>query len=444
MSHELWNPIIETMPQEELKKLQLKFIKSELSYVYANSSWHHKLFDEAKVKPEDIKTIDDFKQKIPIYNKDDLREEQRKTGDPFSGLLCVPREELINIWTSSGTTGMPTLGAYTRNDSYLGSELMARNLWDGGFRPGMKSFTAAINWHWVMPPVVNACHRLGLRTVAFDFPHPLFVDRWAKWMIIHQPEGIPSITTEVFAAFLPNALKQAGYEPSEVLSSIKLAVPMGEPLSPVAREHVKKNYPNVRIRDAGGAGESWCWPVEICDDHVTGHIWIDMGLPELLDPDTHETVAPGERGELVATNLRVKGLPYIRFSTEDFIELITEPCERGITHPHGRILARTGWRTKVGDKTFIPFDVEVILQKHPETMKAMFSTVKYSEKMDKLRVNVAYDPAVTKDPDKLKAELTEEMEKELGVKIEINWVKEEEIPRPVPHKIAKFVDLTKA
>ncbi|MFB0563401.1 MAG: hypothetical protein ACETWM_19550, partial [Candidatus Lokiarchaeia archaeon] len=71
-------------------------------------------------------------------------------------------------------------------------------------------------------------------------------------------------------------------------------------------------------------------------------------------------------------------------------------------------------------------------------------TVKYSEKMDKLQVNVAYDPAVTKDPDKLKAELTKEMERELGVRVEINWVKEEEIPRPVPHKIAKFVDLTKA
>jgi len=443
MSHELWNPRIETMPRDELKELQFKFIKSQINYVYANSSWHHKLYKEANVKPEDIKTLDDFKQKIPIYNKDHLREEQRRTGDPFSGLCCVPREELINLWTSSGTTGMPTLGAATRNDIYLGTEIMCRNLWDGGFRPGMKVFSAAINWHWVMPSVVNACYRLGLKTFGFDFPHPLFVDRWAKWMIIHQPEGISAITTEVFASFLPLALKQLGYEPSEVLSCVKFAVSMGEPLSPVARENVKKNWPNVRIMDAGGAGESWCWPVEICREHVTGHIWEDMGLPEILDPDTHETVAPGERGELVATNLRVKGLPYIRFSTEDFLELYTEPCERGITHSYGRILARTGWRIKVKDRTFIPFDVEVILQKHPETIKAMFSLVKYSSTMDRLRVNVAYDPAVTKDPDKLKAELKKEMERELGVNVEINWVKEEEIPRPVPHKIAKFVDLTK-
>ncbi|MHA1431600.1 MAG: phenylacetate--CoA ligase family protein [Candidatus Freyarchaeota archaeon] len=444
MSRELWNPLVETMPREELEALQLKFIKSQVSYVYSNSSWHHKLYKEANVTPEDIQTIDDFKQKIPIYDKDDLREEQRKTGDPFSGLCCVPREELVNVWTSSGTTGMPTLGAYTRNDLYIASEIMCRALWDGGFRPGMKAFSASINWHWVMPHVLNASHRLGLRTMAFDFPHPLFVDRWARWMILHKPEAIPSVTTEVFAAFLPAALKQLGYEPSEVLSCVKLAVPMGEPLSPVAREHVKKNWPNVRIRDAGGCGESYCWPVEICDEHVGGHIWIDMGLPEVLDPDTREPVAPGERGEMVATNLRVKGLPYIRFSTEDFIELTEETCERGITHPYGRILARTGWRTKISEKTFIPFDVEVILQRHPETMKAMFSTVKYSEKMDRLQVNVAYDPAVTKDPEKLKAELTEEMERELGVKVEINWVKEEEIPRPVPHKIAKFVDLTKA
>jgi phenylacetate-CoA ligase len=435
---------METMPQDKLKDLQLKFIKSQINYVYTNSSWHHKLFDEANVKLEDIKTIDDFKQKIPIYNKDDLRAEQKKTGDPFSGLCCVPREELVNIWTSSGTTGMPTLGASTRNDVYISTEIMCRNLWDGGFRPGMKAFTAAINWHWVMMPVLNASHRLGLRTIAFDFPHPLFVDRWAKWMILHQPEGIPSITTEVFAAFLPAALKQAGYEPSEILSCVKLALPMGEPLSPVARENVRKNWPNVAIRDAGGAGESWCWPVEICDEHLGGHIWVDMGFPEILDPDTHETVAPGERGDLVATNLRVKGMPYIRFSTEDFVEFTEEPCERGVTHPYARILARTGWMTKVGEKTLIPFDVEVILQRHPETMKAMFSTVKYSKTMDKLRVNVAYDPALTKDPNKLKAELTREMEKELGVKVEINWVKEEEIPRPVPHKIAKFVDLTKA
>ncbi len=444
MSHELWNPTVETMPQNELKELQLKLIKSQLNYVYTNSSWYHKLYKEANVKLEDIKTIDDFKQKIPVFNKDDLREEQRKTGDPFAGLCCVPREELVNIWTSTGTTGMPTLGAWTRNDVYIATEIFARFLWDGGFRPEMKAITISMNWHWVMTPILNTATRIGMETIAYEFPHPLFVDRWVKWATLYKPDAY-AISKELFTTFLPSALKQAGYEPSEVLSSAKIALTLGEPfLTTADRQEMKKTWPNAKIREGVGCGESYLWFFEACDEHLYGHAWSDIALPELLDPDTHETVAPGERGEIVATNLRVKGIPYIRFCTEDLAEIWTEPCERGITHPHANVLVRTGWRVKVGKKAFIPPDVEPTLKKHPETSKALFCIVKYSENMDKLRVHVAYDPDITKDPDQLKTALTDELEKKLGAKVEIKWVPEEEIPRPAPHKIAKFQDLTKA
>jgi phenylacetate-CoA ligase len=123
-----WNEKIETMPSAELKKYQLKKLKEQVKYCYENSGFYHKKFDEANLKPENIQSLDDL-QKIPFTIKTDLRDNY-----PF-GMVAAAPEDVVEIHASSGTTGNPIIGAYTRNDMDIWQELMARSIYTTGGRP---------------------------------------------------------------------------------------------------------------------------------------------------------------------------------------------------------------------------------------------------------------------------------------------------------------------
>ncbi|MFB0562487.1 MAG: phenylacetate--CoA ligase family protein [Candidatus Lokiarchaeia archaeon] len=443
MSEDLWNPKVEKMPQDEIKELQIRRIRSQINYVYFNSPWYKELYGKANVHPEDIKTLEDFGKLIPVFRKEELREFRSKIGDPYHGMRCTPESHLVQYWSSSGTTGLPTMGAYTRDDLNVAIEYLVRSYWDAGYRPGMKGFGININWHWVAP-VLYGMYQVLKITYCFDFfPPPVFAPRAAKCFMFHKFDCIPVSSPEIQVGFIPDLLSKAGYDPIEVLSSVKVMHMLGEPLTTKTRELLKEFYINAKIRDLSGCGETYCWAGETCDEHIGGHIWEDIGYPELVDPDTSELVAPGERGELVGTNLQVKGLPYIRWGSEDWAEIWEEPCERGITHRYARIYDRSAFRTKVKGWDYVPTDVEEILRMHPETMKAQFCLVKYASEMDKLRINIAYDEDVTKDPEELRQRLIKDIKEKLGVAAEINWVKMDELPRPTGFKIKKFLDISK-
>ena len=127
MSGEFWNKEIETMPLAELKKLQLKRLKTLVRYVYDNNKFYHKKLKDANMKPADIKNLQDI-EKLPFLTKQDLRKYY-----PF-GLLCTPLDDVVEVHASSGTTGKPVVGPYTRNDIDLWGEVMARSLWANGVR----------------------------------------------------------------------------------------------------------------------------------------------------------------------------------------------------------------------------------------------------------------------------------------------------------------------
>ena len=127
MTLELWDKKIESMPSEKLKELQLKRLKELVSRVYTNNKYYKKKLNEAKVKPSDIKSLKDI-EKLPFLTKNDLREYY-----PF-GLVCTEIDEVVEVHASSGTTGKPVVGPYTRNDVDLWGEVMARSLWANGLR----------------------------------------------------------------------------------------------------------------------------------------------------------------------------------------------------------------------------------------------------------------------------------------------------------------------
>lgn len=195
--------------------------------------------------------------------------------------------------------------------------------------------------------------------------------------------------------------------------------------------------------DGAGCGEGYVWMFEGRCDHPGAHYWGDIGFVEVLDPDTGDNVGdPIGRGELVASNLMVQGIPYLRFGTEDYVEVYDDHCSR-MGHPYGRILGRSNWRVRVKGQDFLPYDVENIIQRFKETRKAEFFLTKEASVQDTLTVSIAYDADITSDPERLHRKLEDAMESELRVPVAITWVQSSEIPRPVPHKLQKFVDRSK-
>jgi len=438
----MWNPTMQAMPERDLRRLQLERVQFQLQYAYHSSPFYRRLYDRFHVKVDKIRSLEEFSEKVPIFRKEDLRQYQEESGDPFSGLRCVPFDRLAHIWSSSGTTGLPTMGAYTLNDMRVATEYLCRSYWSAGYRPGMMALTLNINWHWVFVPLFGVCRRLKLKPVIYDFAAAPFAPRVAKWIRVLKPEVMPCVTTEMMS-LIPEALRSQGFEPGKILNCFKIITPMGEAITPQNMENARANWAGVTIKQGAGPGESYAWLFEGECAHPGAHVWTDIGYLELVDPDTGEPCGPDERGEMVATNLLVDGLPYIRFGTEDLGWLQGEGCSAGYTHPFGGVVGRAGWRLRVKGKTLIPWDVELILQRHSETALARFCMVKYADQMDVLRLMVAYNERYTRDPQELRCRLQRDIRKNLGVECDIEWVSEDKLPRPVPHKLAKFLDITK-
>jgi phenylacetate-CoA ligase len=434
---EYWNPKAETMPVKELKELQLGKIKYIVNYAYATSPFYRRRFDEAKVKPEDIKTFDDFRKRIPIFRKDDVRAEMEKTGDLFWGNRTVPLENILQVTPSTGTTGIPTPGYASRDDLELISECDARNLWMHGLRPNMKALMFSMHWHW------NTYHWAGMRninpkTIMF-MQGPLLMgvgmENWVETALRFKPDWI--IAPMDMIIDINGICERKGISPKDF--SIKyISGGIGEAVTPLQRKDTIERWGVEDLFEASGVGDL-TWAIRDCFAHEGMHAWDDVGYSEIVDPETNEPLQPGERGEWVATTF-FKSQPFIRYGTEDYGDLTIEPCACGRTHTRFRPYTRTGWLTKIAGKRIDPYSLRVILEGFPETSDASFSIIREAKEMDKLKFQAVYDAKMTKDPEELKNRIREVIKREMGVDAEITWVTWEELPK-ILHKIRRIVDV---
>jgi len=438
-----WNEKIETMPREELRELQFKRLKKQLNHVYRNSAYYGGLMREAGITPEDVQSLDDF-TRFPVTYKDSIRELINR-GDPFGGLLCIPFEDIESIYSTTGTTGIPSIHAQTKEDQEYGAEQTARLMWMQGFRPGDVLFWPPVRWNGFIFGVTPGIERLGVVSITnVLYPLPNYADKMV-YAIKHLKPTVMAAPIVIFDGFL-EACKRLGEKPNEVCSSIRvLSIGYGDVLTNSYRFKLIKEagLEPEKIYSGGGAADTMIHLAE-CEVREGTHICEDLYLAEILDIETKEPVGENERGELILSNLYMRGTPLVRWGSEDISTFNVEKCECGRTHGRATWIGRAGFQLNVMGKWILPLDVEDLLIDVPEAAGAPFTLFRYRKgAMDKLKMKMVYDGSKGLTKEEFKEKVSNIIRDKLGVETDIEIVDSiDDLPK-IAHKYKRVEDLTK-
>jgi phenylacetate-CoA ligase len=301
---------IEIASRDEISALQLERLKRTLTHVYGKVAHYKQAFDKAGVHPDDLKTLDDLR-KFPFTAKGDLRDNY-----PF-GLMAMPRDQLLRIHASSGTTGKPTVVGYSRRDVETWADIIARSMRAAGCRSGMLAqnsygyglFTGGLGFH-------HGAERLGLTVVPVSGG---MTERQVKLIGDFKPDVI-FVTPSYLLAIL-DEFRAQGVDARK--SSLKIAMCGAEPWTNAMREEIEQAFDihaidNYGLSEVIGPGVS-CECIETKDGCT---IWEDHFYPEVIDPQTGAVLPDGEVGELVFTSLTKEAMPVIRYRTRDLSRLL--------------------------------------------------------------------------------------------------------------------------
>jgi phenylacetate-CoA ligase len=311
-------PSIEYASPDEVQALQRQRLAWSLRHAYDKVPFYRKGFDAAGVHPSDFRDLSDLR-KFPFTLKSDLRDNY-----PF-GMFAVPRDELVRVHASSGTTGKPTVVGYTKADIAMWSEVMARSIRAAGGRPGMMVhvaygyglFTGGLGAHY-------GAERLGCAVVPVSGG---MTERQVQLIADFEPDII-MVTPSYMLAILDGFLK-AGLDPRR--SSLKFGIFGAEPWTNAMREEIEKSF-DLQATDIYGLSEVIGPGVaQECVESKDGlHIWEDHFFPEIVNPDTGEVLPDGEKGELVFTSLTKEAFPIIRYRTRDLTRLLPGTARPGM------------------------------------------------------------------------------------------------------------------
>jgi phenylacetate-CoA ligase len=411
----------ETMPRAELAALQLRRLQQTAARAYAKVPHVRAKFDAAGVKPEQIKTLADV-ARLPFSVKTDLRD-----TFPF-GLFAVPRDELLRLHASSGTTGKPTVVGYTKGDLELWSDVMARSLACMGARPGdvfhnaygYGLFTGGLGFHY-------GAERLGLTTV------PVSGGATERQVTLMQDFG-----ARILGATPSYALNIAEVAAGMGVDLRKLSLRYGcfgaEPWTEAMRADLEAKF-GIKAQDVYGLSEiigpgvgSECYQAQ------SGlHVWEDHFLVEVIDPDTLQAVPAGEPGELVLSTLTKEALPMLRYRTRDITRLIEEPCACGRTHRRMmRMTGRSDDLLIIRGVNVYPSQVEAVLVGFPGLAPHYQIVLTRDGPMDAMTLEVELaSPAPLDEPfvAKLATDVRNHIKSMVGVTCDVALKAPGEVPR---------------
>ena len=418
---------IEIASRDEISALQLKRLKWTLAHVYKNVAHYKQSFATAGVHPDDLKTLDDLR-KFPFTIKRELRDNY-----PF-GLMAIPREELLRIHASSGTTGKPTVVGYSRRDVETWADIIARSMRAAGCRPGMLAqnsygyglFTGGLGFH-------HGAERLGLTVVPVSGG---MTERQVKLIGDFKPDII-FVTPSYLLAILDEFRKQ-GVDPRE--SSLKIAMCGAEPWTNAMREEIETAFDlhaidNYGLSEVIGPGVS-CECIETKDGCT---IWEDHFFPEVIDPATGKVLPDGEVGELVFTSLTKEAMPVIRYRTRDLSRLL--PGTARSMRRMEKIIGRSDDMMIIRGVNVFPSQIEEIILKDERLSPHFFVELRRAERLDAITVVVEARPGTSEsDWTTSGRDLAHHIKSVIGVTAEVNVVKPGSVERSVG-KAKRVIDM---
>ena len=369
----------ETLKRSEIEEIQLNRLKETVRRVYDNVAPYRKKMDDAGVKPEHIKTLKDLSL-LPFVTKTDMRDNY-----PF-GLFAVPKEQLLRIHASSGTTGKPTVVGYTRNDMKNWTECVSRIACMGGATEkdvaqicfGYGMFTGALGLHY------------GLENIGATII-PSSTGNSEKQIMYMKDFGTTLlVATPSYALRLAEVARETGIDPSKDLN-VKIGLFGSELLTDTMRAEAHKvwgddmiitsNYGMSELMGPGVSGE--------CEELCGMHINEDFFIPEIIDPQTVKVLPEGEKGELVITCIKKEGIPLIRYRTKDITRLFYEPCKCGRTFARMQNLSgRSDDMLKIRGVNVFPGQIEEVILSFNELGPHYEIIVERDGYSDKLTVRV--------------------------------------------------------
>jgi len=373
----IWNPRVESMPKEDIRKIQLEKLK-EIVYRLYNVEYYHRKMKEVGLKPDDIKTLGDLR-KLPFTTKDDLREMY-----PY-GSLVVDISEVVEVHGSSGTTGKPTLSFYTKRDIENWSELMARSLTAIGITKNDIIFIA-YNYHMFTGGF--GFHYGALKIGAMAIPAGVGYSQ--RQVTIIKDLGVTMITSVPnYALRLAEAAYEMGIDPAKD-TKVRKGMFGAAPWSEEMRSRIERVWDMIAF-DMYGLSELY-GPGVASECLYRGglHVWEDHYFVEVVDPKTGDVLEPEEKGELVITTLTKDAVPLIRYRTRDISRILdTKTCDCGRTHIKiDRIQGRTDDMFIINGVNIWPSAVEEVLLREPLIAPYYQIVIERQDALDRMTIFV--------------------------------------------------------
>ncbi len=417
----IWNEERETMTDSKKKELQSELLRDLVKRVYDRIPFYKKKMDEMGVKPSDIKSIEDI-TKLPFTTKNDLRDNY-----PF-GMFAVPMNEVVEIHTSSGTTGKPVVGGYTKNDIELWSEVMARCMAASGTTKddvvqnayGYGLFTGGLGVHY-------GARKIGANVI------PISGGNTKRQIMVMQDFKSTILTcTPSYALYLAEVGEEMGVDFKKL--PLKAGNFGAEPWSNNMRKEIENRLGILALDIYGlteiigpGVGNECEYQngIHICDDHF---------YPEIINPETGEPLPPGEVGELVITTLTREATPLLRYRTRDITSIIPGKCQCGRTSTRiQRLMGRTDDMLIIRGVNVFPSQIEEVLVNIEGVEPHYQIIVDRVGALDVLEVQVEMNERLLSDEIKeleaLEKKIQSEIESMLGIKVGVKLVEPKTIAR---------------
>ena len=403
---------------EELRKIQLEGLRWTVRHAYEGSEFYRRRLDEAGVRPEQIKTLDDI-QRLPVTTANDLRE-----GYPFP-LLSVPYDRVVRIHSSSGTTGKRKILCYTRKDVEDWTSFFARCYEMAGVGPGDRVQIAVGYGLWTAGVSFQAaCEAVGAMAIPVG---PGNLDMQCQFLVDLQPNVI--CCTASMALLLAEEVERRNLRDRV---RIRTVIQGSERCSEGMRRRIQELFGAEHIFDITGMTELYGPGAGIdCKRHTGIHYWADVYILEVLDPQTLKPVPEGEIGEMVVTTLRKEASPLIRYRTRDLTRAISGPCPCGSVFPrHDRILGRDDDMFIYRAVNIYPGQIDEILSEVPGVSSEYNIVLERKFGRDYMTIYVERDPAG--DPlkdEQIEADIEHRIKSQIMVSAEVKVVDYASLPR---------------